>query len=445
MGPPRREDADMPRAGGLRRLTLPAPVAGLLRSDFARKVAETFGTRVLLIALNGVNTILIARLLGPDGRGQYAVAIAVSVIAAQVLSLGLQSANTYFVARDGSLLARLTSNTIALAASVAAIVAVGFGLFALLPAASPVPLPLMALGLAAVPPMLLVLNLRHLLLGIGEVRAYNSVDLISGMAGVAMTLALAVTGAATPASLLGVVVLIVLIGLGVATRSLRPHVGRLPRPSGELLRRCVPYGFRVYLATGFGLLVLKSDLLVIQYVDGAEATGLYSVASSIADMLWILPSVVGAILFPRLAAISESRERWRLTLRTTAGTMALFVPMLAAVALVAPIAIRILFGADFEAAAGPLRILCAAILFYGATSIFSQFLAARGYPWIVVWIWIAGFFLNLGLTLFMVPSLGIDGAALASLISYAAVFCGIFAVSVRAAGEDAKAAPDTTP
>ena len=437
---PASDEVAVTVSGRLASLPLPGPLRGVLGSDFAQKVAETFGTRVFLIAINAVNTILIARLLGPDGRGQYAVAIAIGAIGAQVLSLGLQSANTYFVARDRTLLERLTSNSLALGALVAALGLVAFGAFALIPSASPLPLGLTALALATVPPTLLVLNLRHLLLGIGEVRPYNLIDLIAGVAGVAMTLALALSGAATPASLLVVAIAVASIGVGIAVRGLRPHLGRLPRPSAELARRCSGYGFRIYLTTGFGLLVLKSDLLVVQFEQGSGASGLYSVASSLADMLWILPSVVGAILFPRLSALTDLPQRWRLTLRTTAGTMVAFVPILALTALLAPIAIRVMFGAEFEPAAGPLRILCAAILFYGATSVFSQFLAARGVPWTVVVIWAAGFVLNLALNLILVPAIGIEGAALASLIAYAAVFAGILGLSIRLAREDARAA-----
>jgi O-antigen/teichoic acid export membrane protein len=422
--------------GRVERLPLPAPIIGILRSDFAQKVAETFGTRIFLIVINAVNTILIARQLGPEGRGQYAVAIAVSAIAAQALTLGLQTANTYFVARDKSLLGPLTSNSLAIGIAVTVIGGAAAIFFALVPGAAPIPTELMTLAIATVPPTLLVLNLRYLLLGVHEVRAYNMIDLVSGVAGMAMTLTLALTGAATPASLLGVAIAMALIALGVAVRGLRPYLDRLPRPSGELLKSSSAYGFRVYLTTAFGLLVLKSDLLVVQVEDGSEASGLYSVASSIADLLWILPSVVGAILFPRLSALPASPERWRLTLRTTAGTMVAFVPILVVTAAVAPVAIRIMFGSDFEPAAASLRILCGAILFYGATSIFSQFLAARGFPWIVVAIWAAGFAVNLVLNLLLVPPLGIEGAALASLISYAFVFGAILLTSVRAAADD---------
>lgn len=436
---PASDEVAVTPSGRLASLPLPTPLRRMFASDFAQKVAETFGTRVFLILINAVNTILIARLLGPEGRGQYAVAIAIAAIGAQVLSFGLQSANTYFVARDRSLLGALTSNSLALGVIASVLGALGFGVFALLPGASPISLGLTALAIATVPPMLLTLNLRYLLLGIGEVRSFNVVDLLASSSGVAITLVLAVSGAATPASLLAVAIAVGAIGALIAARALRPFIGTLPRPSAALLRRCGAYGFRVFLATGFGLLVLKSDLLVVQFERGSEASGLYSVSSSVADLLWILPAVVGAILFPRLTAMSDLPARWRLTERVARYTLLAMIPILALTALLAPVVIRVAFGADFEDAAPSLRILCAAVLFYGITSVFSQFLAARGLPWIVPAIWGSGFALNLALNLLLVPSIGIEGAALASLISYAAVFAAILATSVRYARRDAGA------
>ena len=45
-----------------------------LESDFVRKVLETFATRILLIGIGLATSVLIARILGPEGRGLFAVA-----------------------------------------------------------------------------------------------------------------------------------------------------------------------------------------------------------------------------------------------------------------------------------------------------------------------------------------------------------------------------------
>src|SRR3989442_8842856 len=82
-------------------------------SDFAWKVGETFATRVFLIGAGVVASVMVARALGPEGRGLYAVAGALAGVGVQFGNLGLHSANTYFAARDRGLLPRLAGNSLA--------------------------------------------------------------------------------------------------------------------------------------------------------------------------------------------------------------------------------------------------------------------------------------------------------------------------------------------
>src|SRR3972149_6606561 len=59
-----------------------------------------------------VTSVLVARILGPEGRGLYAVAMAVGAIGVQFGNLGLHASNTYYVARERSLLPALIGNTL---------------------------------------------------------------------------------------------------------------------------------------------------------------------------------------------------------------------------------------------------------------------------------------------------------------------------------------------
>ena len=83
-----------------------------VNSDLSQKVVETFVTRILLIGIGLVTSVIVARILGPEGRGLYAVALAVGAIGMQFGNLGLHASNTYYVSRDRSLLPLLVSNTL---------------------------------------------------------------------------------------------------------------------------------------------------------------------------------------------------------------------------------------------------------------------------------------------------------------------------------------------
>ena len=57
-------------------------------SDFVRKVMETYATRIFLMGIALVTTVVVARLLGPQGRGYYAVAAAIGALGVQFGTLG---------------------------------------------------------------------------------------------------------------------------------------------------------------------------------------------------------------------------------------------------------------------------------------------------------------------------------------------------------------------
>ena len=83
-----------------------------IASDFIRKVVETFATRIIIIALGLITTVIVTRILGPEGRGLYAVAATIGAIGIQFGNLGLHASNTYYVAQDRSILPTLLGNSL---------------------------------------------------------------------------------------------------------------------------------------------------------------------------------------------------------------------------------------------------------------------------------------------------------------------------------------------
>ena len=91
-------------------------------SDFLHKVIETYATQISLIAIGLVTTVAVARALGPEGRGLYAVATAVGALGVQFGNFGLPASNTYYLSRDRALLPSLVGNSLLVSAVVG-----GFG------------------------------------------------------------------------------------------------------------------------------------------------------------------------------------------------------------------------------------------------------------------------------------------------------------------------------
>ncbi|RIK10938.1 MAG: hypothetical protein DCC49_01650 [Acidobacteria bacterium] len=389
------------------------------RAAFWKDVAETAAARFLLLGVSAVSTIFIARVLGPDGRGAYAVAVTISAVGIRFGNLGLHSANTYFVARDRADLPRLLGNSLVVGLLVAGAGALGVGLmFVAVPPISPLAGWLLALALAWVPIGLTYLLLQNLLIGIGEIRAVNLIEIFGRTLPVGLMLALLLIGWKTPAWFMAAgFVGLVLAFLWVLV-ILERRAEWQPKPSLRLFKANISFSFKAYVAAFFAYVVLRSDLLVISYLRGLEDVGYYSVAVSITEVLSALPIAIGTVLFPRLSALESEDDKRKIAIHVAVITgLLLGVASLAAGMLANPL-ISFLFGADFLPASSAFVWLLPGIVAISVNRIFMNYFASMGMPAVTVWSPAAAAAINVVLNLVLVPRLGIVGASITSTIAY---------------------------
>src|SRR6267154_456303 len=91
------------------------PVEAGAFGSFASGVALTIVTRLLMLVGTVGASVIVARWLGPEGLGSLAVLNTTIVLTLAIGSLGLTSANTYFIAKDRKTLAPVWANAIVFA------------------------------------------------------------------------------------------------------------------------------------------------------------------------------------------------------------------------------------------------------------------------------------------------------------------------------------------
>ena len=79
-----------------------------------------------LTAVSLATGVLTARLLGPEGRGEYFLGVTVLTLAAQLATLGLHSSNTYLLSRRSEALPALVANSFWFALTGGALSALAF-------------------------------------------------------------------------------------------------------------------------------------------------------------------------------------------------------------------------------------------------------------------------------------------------------------------------------
>jgi O-antigen/teichoic acid export membrane protein len=379
-------------------------------------VLLTFGNKLGVLVLNVAGTIVIARTLGPTGRGAIAVAFGFTLLLIQFGTFGLQSANPYFVARNSSSLPDAISNSVWLSAAIGLLlIAAGIAVKFLFPAA------LRGLDWAdvlvvmvGIPAALASTLLQSLLLAEGRMLAYNGVEITAAVlnfAGLLIGLAIFSIG------VLGAISVMVSLNVASATAYLvllRRNGPRLTRLDRRLAWEMLQYGFRIYVATLLAYAVGRINLIFVNSYLGSSAAGQYSVGVSLSDGIHLLPSVVALNLFPRIAR-GEPHERSAAVFRSLTLLFALLC--LVTVPFAGP-GIRLLFGGAFQPAVGIYFWMLPGIFAYGMLNVLSYHFAGRGFPLEAMLIWIPGLVLNLVLVVALVPSGGTHVAAQAATVSY---------------------------
>jgi len=258
--------------------------------------------------------IIVARWLGAEGLGQLAVINVAVATLVQLASLGLPSANTYFIAQDNRQLRAAATNSLVFALLIGTLLALVLtGVAKWRPEwFSFISPKLIAIAAISLPFQLLTFIGLNIFLAVGRITQFNLIDLAGQtfvlinavIALVVMQAGLwALVSLNTISSVLIGVLMIVLVGL-VAARLNHP----LPwRTDVSLLRRMLRYGFKFHISILAGALIFRADLLVVNHFRGAAEAGVYSVTSQVALMLMLLPGVIATLLFPRVTAEQDSR------------------------------------------------------------------------------------------------------------------------------------------
>jgi O-antigen/teichoic acid export membrane protein len=178
------------------------------------------------------------------------------------------------------------------------------------------------------------------------------------------------------------------------------------------------------LPLGFFLVVLN----LYAYVDGVMLgvmrtdveTGLYTAAYRVYEGLSYAPSVIAAVLTPRLSALygGERADRTahrRLAVLGLAGSTALALVFGVIAYRFATPLMTLLFGEDFAPAAAPFRILCLGLGFVFAIWVLHAIAISVNRERLLLTTGIIGLVVNVGLNLYLIPHDGASGAALATV------------------------------
>jgi O-antigen/teichoic acid export membrane protein len=390
---------------------------------FARPVAGTFAAYLAGLAANLVVSILVARTMGPEGAGVIALALVGPNILALLGNLGLPNAISHFIRKDplgqrrtidAALPVAVSAGLLLLGVSALATHLLGDRLDASTAAA-------MMLAGFIIPLEILLQCLMAAFQGREEFTRRNAVLLAYRWLYVAMAMTLVLAVRATPGAVIAAGItayaLTCIIGCGVLYRRLPPAPAKRA-PLGPDVRRLLGYAWRTHVSAVLVFVILRADLFFVKALLGESAeVGLYSRAVQVAEVVLYFMLAVESVLYPK---ISGHAPREAPAAAATLCRRALLAGALLVVLfeLASRWLILVPFGDAFAGSIAPLRILLPGALAIGlARTLFSVFYAL-GRPWIPAAISVAALACVIALDLLWIPRHGIQGAALASLVTY---------------------------
>jgi O-antigen/teichoic acid export membrane protein len=368
-----------------------------------------------------VAVLMLARGLGPSGRGTIAFITVTALVVARVAGLGVGEATTVFAARRSESRGVLLTNLVLfmLASSLLA-AALACGALELLGDERPagVGTPELAILVAGALASGLVEAGAAFLLGCGRIRRLALITATASwvypvlLAAIWLGPGLTVTRAAL--AWVAAELLRALLLLRQST-----DVVALARPKLGVLADSIRFGIRVWVGSFARFLNFRIDQILMGLLASEAALGIYAVAVNASEMLLYLPAATATALLP-VAARSEPGQRGEETLRAFRSAALVTTGAAVVAAILGPLLLPVAFGAPFRASVTPFLWLLPGALGFAATAVFSNALVASTSPGLSSLGSLTSLAIGIALDLILIPRFGATGAAAAASTAFLA-------------------------
>ena len=360
------------------------------------------------------------RLLAPEGRGEFVVAVLGATIVSRLLGqLGV--AVTSKRRELGLPLPELTRRALGIGLALAALGAPAMAAISV--ASGQIGTRVAVLGALGIVPNVVAQTVSGVLLGQARIRLWNVLQLLPPVLSLAALLLLAgafdtgVTGAL--AGWAGSNAVTAAVALA-ASRSVwwPPVVPPLLDSASRVLGRLALVMGAVQIVN---LVSYRAELFVLGSERGNRAVGVYSIALQSVESMWLVPAAIATAVTAPAVAAKDDPTAAALVRRSAVRALGLSVPVAAVVGVAAPWLIPAVFGDDFRGAVRPLEYLLPGVVAYAPVTVLVVYLSVRrARPGASLAVSLLAMLVTVAAAAALVPSHGARGAAVASSVGYAA-------------------------
>lgn len=348
-------------------------------------IGNTFINKILTLLMGLLASVLIAKALGPAGRGEYAVAAFITALGVQLTNLGIPSANAFFIAQDKKNLPSFYENSLYLGLFLGVLaIPIFMGYRYFYPETFLLNDNIWYVALASIPFALSYMLFQHILLGKNKITAYNKIELqtkIILLVGVIILTSFEIFYSALFYSL---TFLSVALGFYLTNKIIKQDLIVRPEFNGGDLLKSLRFGFKPYTSCILSFLQQKISILLIMDIGGAKEVGLYSIAVLFFDVMYMLPVTVGIILFPLLSSLNNTREKWLVAKKFAILTGVVMLILAAILLIFSNKILMLVFGYEYIGSEPYLIFILPGLIFISISGVLMNYFAASGTPMIMI-------------------------------------------------------------
>lgn len=389
------------------------------------RTLHAFGVNIFLLPLGIASSVLIARTVGPTGKGSLDLIVATAALLTIVLGLSLPPGITYVVAQ-GKVALNVLASQLVLVSLLQALLALLIVSLLRWTSYSQIFLP--DWGLWIVGGVVIYVWVEMLsrfwgsiLAGQQQIAIVNNSELVGRVAQFLILFVLAgglyLSGKQLSVGLLFLVSLSVNILINLLLLTALGFKFQLSRNLSGL-KAATAFALPCYAANTAQFLNYRLDVFVVGFIAGTTSVGRYTLAVSLAQLLWLMSNSVASILLPKVAASSDAAGSIRHTMQVTRLSLWATGICALALALLATQAIPMLYGEAFRPSVAALIWLLPGIVVFSIVNVLAAYIAGIGKPHMNMWISGISLVITVALDLALIPKLNIVGASIASTVSY---------------------------
>jgi O-antigen/teichoic acid export membrane protein len=189
--------------------------------------------------------------------------------------------------------------------------------------------------------------------------------------------------------------------------------------NAQLIKPILSMAWPFALASSLGAIMINTDTILLGWLRSAEEVGFYSAAQRPVQLLYILPTLFAASLFPILTRLaSQDKEKFKQVLENTLRiTILTAAPITIGGIIFANPIINLLFGAAYQNAVPTFQILLLTVLIIFPSAIINNAIFAHNQQKNFIAFAALGALGNIIFDISLIPVWGIAGCALATVVT----------------------------